>query len=171
MKFTIVKAEERDLKTILQLFEEAIQYQKLKNYIGWSSIDEHFIKEDIRKKFLFKVLVQQDVAGIFSICYRDNLIWREKERGDAIYLHRIVANRRFEGVKLFKVVSDWAVEHARALGLKYVRMDTWAQNSKIIDYYATFGFIFIETYTTADTDELPVQHRNLNVALLEMEIL
>lgn len=171
MKYSIVKADDHDLSTIFQLFEEAIQYQKQKNYIGWNEIDKNFIREDVRAGSLFKILSGENIAGIFSVCYSDKLIWRDKEKGDAIYLHRIVANRKFQDIKIFGEVCNWAIEHARATGLKYVRMDTWARNSKIINYYESFGFRFIETYTTANTEELPVQHRNLHVALLEMEIL
>jgi predicted lactoylglutathione lyase len=49
-------------------------------------------------------------------------------------------------------------------------MDTWADNKKIIDYYKSFGFEFIENYKTTNATELPIQNRNLNVALLEMEL-
>ena len=47
-------------------------------------------------------------------------------------------------------------------------MDTLTDNEKIIDYYKSFGFEFIENYKTTNVPELPIQNRNLNVALLEM---
>ena len=49
-------------------------------------------------------------------------------------------------------------------------MDTWADNLKIIDYYKSYGFRVIEDYKTSDSKELPEQHRNLNVTLLEHSI-
>lgn len=49
-------------------------------------------------------------------------------------------------------------------------MDTWAENEKIIAYYKSYGFTFIENYRTAETEDLPIQHRNLHVALLEKKI-
>ena len=49
-------------------------------------------------------------------------------------------------------------------------MDTWAGNEKLINYYKSYGFRFIENYTTANTEDLPEQHRNLKVALLELTI-
>ena len=67
-----------------------------------------------------------------------------------------------------KKVLTWAKQFARQKNLKFVRMDTWADNEKIIDYYKSFGFEFIEYYKTTDAPELPIQNRNLNVALLEM---
>jgi len=167
MDRSIVNATPGDLPEIYRLFEEAIQFQKKNNYIGWNSYDKEFIKADVQNNVLFKIIQGDDIAGIFSICHSDPLIWREKEKGDAIYLHRIVLNRTFRGEKIFQQVLEWATQFARERKLKYIRMDTWAENEKIIDYYKSYGFVFIENYTTPGTDDLPVQHRNLHVALLE----
>jgi hypothetical protein len=54
--------------------------------------------------------------------------------------------------------------------LKFIRMDTWAADLRIIDYYKGFGFRFIENYVTPDTRELPVHNRKLALALLEMDV-
>ena len=160
----------KDLNFIYWLFEEAIAYQKKNNYVGWNSYDKDFIKLDIKNKEQFKVIKGNAVLCIFSICFRDAVIWREKENGDAIYLHRIVVNPAFKGQKQFEKILNWIVEFANGKGLKYIRMDTWADNPHIIDYYKSYGFQLIENYTTPDTPELPDQHRDLKVALLEMKL-
>ncbi|MBS1640697.1 MAG: GNAT family N-acetyltransferase [Bacteroidetes bacterium] len=170
MSFIIANASSNDLPIIYNLFEEAIKFQKINNYIGWNDYDKEFIKSDIQNKLLFKVSDGDDIACIFSICYSDALIWREKEIGNAIYLHRIVLNRNFEGKKLFSKILEWAIQFAKKRKLKYIRMDTWANNEKIITYYKSYGFSFIENYTTPNIDKLPIQHRNLKVALLEFNL-
>lgn len=166
----IIPANPDDLDLVLKLFEEAIRYQKENNYIGWQSMDRKFIEEDVKHGQLYKVLSNDDTLGIFCICFNDQLIWRNKEKGDAIYLHRIVLNREYPDSKMFATVLEWAVKQARNQNLKYVRMDTWAANTKLIGYYQKYGFQFIENYTTEDSTDLPIQHRNLNVALLELEV-
>lgn len=163
-------ATQGDLPFICELFEEAIAFQKKNNYIGWKNYDINFIQLDIDNKLLFKIVEQQETICVFSICFNDPLIWREKEKGDAIYLHRIILNRKFSGTKAFQKVFDWAVHFANKRGLKFIRMDTWAENEKIISYYKSYGFKFVENYKTADSKELPVQHRNLNVTLLEYSL-
>ena len=90
--------------------------------------------------------------------------------GNSIYLHRIVVNPRFKGQKLFGTILEWAIDHAGAKRLQSIRMDTWASNEKIIDYYKTFGFSFVETFTTPDTEELPQHNRKLALALLEYNL-
>ena len=49
------------------------------------------------------------------------------DRGDAIYLHRIVVNPEHKGKKQFKKVLDWAIDDAKAKNLSFVRMDTWGR--------------------------------------------
>lgn len=170
MSYTITNATTNDLVAIYQLFEEAIQFQKKHNYIGWNNYDKEFIKNDIQNGFLFKLLNEGEIICIFSICYKDELIWREKEKGDALYLHRVVVNQQFKGERTFQQVLDWAIQFAQEKKLQYIRIDTWAKNEKIIAYYKTYGFAFVENYTTPGTDALPLQHRNLTVALLTLPV-
>ena len=168
MNHQIINATTDDLPVIYQLFEEAILFQKRNNYTGWNSYDKGFIQADIGNGLLYKMVSNDTIICIFSICHRDALIWRQKEKGDAIYLHRIVLNQQFKGEKVFRKVLEWTIQFAHKRNLKFIRIDTWAENEKIIAYYKSHGFLFIENYTTNDTANLPVQHRNLNVALLEL---
>lgn len=170
MSYTITNATTNDLVAIYQLFEEAIQFQKKHNYIGWNNYDKEFIKNDIQNGLLFKLVNEGEIICIFSICYKDELIWREKEKGDALYLHRVVVNQQFKGERTFQQVLDWAMQFAQEKKLQYIRIDTWAKNEKIIAYYKTYGFAFVENYTTPGTDALPLQHRNLTVALLTLPV-
>ena len=170
MEYIVTQADVNDLQAIYQLFEEAIHFQKVNNYIGWTSYDKAYIQADVQQGLLFKLLHDGMIVCIFSICYSDPIIWREKENGDAVYLHRIVLNRAFKQVRVFKQVLAWAICHAREMQLTRIRMDTWADNEKIIGYYTSYGFHFIENYTTPATPDLPLQHRNLKVALLEFNV-
>ena len=49
-------------------------------------------------------------------------------------------------------------------------MDTWAANPTIIQYYQSFGFSIVENFTTPNSEELPVHHRNLALTLLEYKV-
>ncbi|MBE7170039.1 MAG: GNAT family N-acetyltransferase [Williamsia sp.] len=171
MCYVITNAAPSDLPEIYLLFEEAIRFQKANNYIGWNNYDKEWIKADIKNGLLFKLICHNETAGVFSICFSDALIWRERETGNAVYLHRIVINRKFAGRKMFNKVLAGAIQLAKSRGLNYIRMDTWAENDRIIAYYKSYGFLFIENYTTPGTEDLPVQHRNLHVALLEKEVM
>ncbi len=168
--YQIENTSTKDLDFIYSLFEEAIKYIKKNNYVGWPTYDKNFIKQDVNNKLQFKITDGKDILCIFSICFTDGLIWREMEKGDAIYLHRIVVNPKFKGQKQFEKIMNWVIPFAKEKGLKYIRMDTWANNPNIIEYYKSYGFKFLENYTTPNTSELPSHHRNLKVTLLEMKL-
>lgn len=155
---------------IIGLFEKVMRLQGEKGYKVWTEIDQTALRRDIETGLQYKITSGDAVLCLFSIQLRDPFIWRERDRADAIYLHRIVTNPDYKGQGLFKKVLDWATGFAREHNLSYVRMDTWADNQQLIDYYRTFGFTFVENYKTTDVPELPQQNRNLDVALLEVQI-
>ena len=159
-----------DLDIIFWLFEQAMELQGKNDYKVWEGIDKGALQKDIDEGLQYKIVKDNDILCIFSIQYNDPFIWRGRDQNDAIYLHRIVVNPNFKGQKQFQKVLNWAVQFAKRSNLKFVRMDTWADNKKIIDYYKSFGFEFIENYKTPNAVELPIQNRDLNVALLEIEV-
>jgi hypothetical protein len=168
--FEVKQTEMSDLSLIFSLFDQSIQYQEKHGYPTWRNYDQHAIINDIENGNQYKVIIDTTPAIIFSVCYSDKIIWRDREKGDALYLHRIVVNPTLKGQKLFGIILDWSVNHGREKGLQNVRMDTWAANPTIIDYYKSFGFKFIENYTTPDSSDLPVHNRNLGLTLLEYKI-
>lgn len=160
----------QDLEQIKWLFDEAIKLQNKNGYKVWESIDKTVLQKDITNKLQFKIIKGKHIVCIFSIQYNDPFIWQDKDQNDAIYLHRIVTNPNFKGQRLFEKVLNWAFQFAKQNNRKHLRMDTWADNQQLIAYYKSFGFRFIENYKTTDTEKLPIQNRNLNVALLELTI-
>lgn len=67
MPIIITPAQASDLPEIYRLFEQAIQFQREKNYIGWNNYDKEFIREDIRNQLLYKILNGEDTLGIFFV--------------------------------------------------------------------------------------------------------
>ncbi|MBL0743716.1 GNAT family N-acetyltransferase [Chryseolinea lacunae] len=159
--------EMNDLPFIFTLFDHSILYQEKKGFPVWRDYDQNAIRADIGNRNQYKIAIDSTIAIVFSTGYRDKIIWRQHDTGDALYLHRIVVNPTFKGQKLFGLIVQWAKEHIKQRGLRSIRMDTWATNPTIIDYYKTFGFRVVENYTTPDSSELPVHNRNLALTLLE----
>lgn len=163
----VLNTELSDLEFIYELFEHSIRYQEERGFPVWKNYDREAIVKDIRERNQYKILVNGETGIVFSVAYSDKIIWRERDQGQSIYLHRIVVNPDFKGQKLFGKILDWSIEHAREKGLTSIRMDTWSSNPAIVKYYLSFGFRFIENYVTPDTDALPVHNRNLGLSLLE----
>jgi ribosomal protein S18 acetylase RimI-like enzyme len=166
----IINTTTDDISLINRIFEQAIDLQRENGYKVWESIDKLALQKDIDERLQYKLVKDVDILCLFSIQFADPLIWRNRDQNDAIYIHRMVVNPYYKGQKLFQTVLNWVKQLARQNNLQFIRMDTWADNFKIIEYYRSFGFEFIENYTTEDAAELPSQNRNLQVALLEMDL-
>ena len=122
----VINTETSDLRQIFELFEHSINYQEKKGYPVWRNYDKNAIIKDIEDKNQYKVVIDSTAAIVFSVRYVDKIIWRDLDKGDSIYLHRIVVNPEFKGQKLFGTILDWVIEHSKQKGLKSIRMDTWA---------------------------------------------
>ncbi len=159
-----------DLATIIDFFNASVGYQEKNGFPSWRNFDLSAITDDIGEGCQYKINLNNTIAIVFSIIYEDPVIWRQYEKNDAVYLHRIVVNPAFKGQKMLGHIIKWSAEHARLQGRQLIRMDTWAGNSRLIDYYLGFGFRHIENYTTPDSEAIPAHNRNLHLALLEMNI-
>ncbi|HZE86445.1 MAG TPA: GNAT family N-acetyltransferase [Puia sp.] len=168
--YRVINTTRADLDFVYWMFGEAIAYQKSKNFKSWGFYDKEYLQKEVDNRLQYKIIGGTDILCIFSVLFSDPAIWGKKENGDAIYLHRIVVNPNFRGYKLFGKILEWAIDMAGKKGLKYIRMDTWADSPKIIDYYRSFGFRFLENYTTGDSPELPLTNRNLALALLQFDL-
>lgn len=166
----ITNTDTSDLAQIYAFFDESIRYQERKGFPAWKNYDKSAIVRDIENRNQYKVLIDSQTAIVFSVCYSDKIIWRTFDTGSSVYLHRIVVNPECKGQKLFGIILNWAIKHAKGKGLLSVRMDTWAANPRIVEYYKTFGFVVVENFTTPNTDELPIHNRNLELTLLEYKI-
>lgn len=169
-QYEIVNTEIGDLPAIFELFDHSIVYQEEHGYPVWKHYDKNAIINDIKNKNQYKAVVDSNIGIVFSVAYSDRIIWRALDEDNAVYLHRIVVNPLHKGQKLFGLILDWSIKHAVQKGLRSIRMDTWATNESIIRYYKSFGFTFVENFTTPDTPELPVHNRNLSLTLLEYKL-
>lgn len=163
----IVHSTVADLPFIFHLFDESIEYQEKIGVPVWRNYDQKAIERDIREGNHYKLVIDDQMAIAFSVAYRDKVIWRHHDNNDSIYLHRIVVNPQFKGRRLFGEILTWSLDHIKSKGLLHVRMDTWQVNTRIIEYYKTFGFSVVEDFTTPDSEELPVHNRKLAITLLQ----
>src|SRR5690349_19844752 len=97
-----------DLDFIFRLFDQSVAYQKKNGYIDWEHYDKHALINDAGNGNQYKIVIDSEIVIVFSVCYADKIIWREMQKGDAIYLHRIVVNPVFKGKRLFGEILKWA---------------------------------------------------------------
>lgn len=165
-----LNSEKEDFDEIFRLYDAAIEFQKTKFDKSWLPFDRAMIEREIAEKRLWKIIVDNKIACIFSIAFDDPLIWKEKSSEPAIYIHRIVTNPEFRGQKFVPKIVDWARVYAKSIDKKFIRMDTWGDNQKLLDYYVGCGFDFLGVITPTKSTELPKHYDGITLSLFEIKL-
>ncbi len=166
----IVNAVLQDIDAIFHLYNEGRDYQKTKFDKHWQTFDVELVEREIDEGRFWKIVEDQQIACIFTVFYKDPVIWGPDSGESAMYIHRIVTSSDFRGRGYARVITEWTKEHAKANGLRYVRMDTWGDNQKLIDYYQDCGFRLLGITTPNPTDEMPLHYRDITLSLFEIDL-
>jgi ribosomal protein S18 acetylase RimI-like enzyme len=166
----IVNATPNDVEVIFDLYAKAIEFQKTVFDKTWLGFDRGLVDTEIAEGRLWKIIEDGQVACIYSVAYADPVIWGENSHESAMYIHRIVTNPEFRGRGYVRTITDWAMDHARTNGLRFVRMDTWGDNQKLIDYYQSCGFTFLGLMTPAASATLPKHYNSIDLSLFEIDL-
>jgi len=171
MKIQIQNTEHKDIPTIFDLYDEAIEYQKQVGNYHWLGFEEALVKNEIDENRHYRVLLNETIVGTFVITFNDPLIWKLAQDEPAIYIHRIATAQSARGNDLVKHIVEWAKDYAVQHRLLFIRMDTGSGNDRLINYYARCGFTVIDTNTTVDyTPDTPAHYQHGVFTLLEMPV-
>lgn len=166
----IANSSIEDLKIIFELFDSAIAYQKRKGYELWPQFSRELIETEIKEKRHWKIMDGDTIVCIFSVMYNDPVIWVEKDKNDAIYLHRITTNPAFKGKNMMGLIKEWATDHAKQNNKVYLRMDTWGNNEILRNYYINCGFNYIGQQHLQKVEGLPDHYGGSLLSLFENKI-
>ncbi len=166
----IQNSSKDDLATILALYDSAIEHQKKVFTKHWQPFDSLMIENEIREKRQWEIIVGSEVVCIFAITYNDPAIWKERDKDPSIYLHRIVTHPSHRGKLFVKHIMAWAREFGQKQGKKFIRMDTFGDNQKLIDYYVSCGFNFLGLVTLGESADLPKHYKNASLSLFEIPV-
>lgn len=166
----IVNAVDDDLDVIFDLYGKAIEFQKQVFDKHWLGFDQIFVNTEITENRLWKIVENDSIACIFSVAYQDPMIWGKKSADPAMYIHRIVTNPDLRGRGYVRIITEWAKTHAGAEGLRYVRMDTWGDNKKLIDYYKDCGFELLGLTSPEISDAMLNHYHGITLSLFQIDL-
>ena len=169
MQIQVLNSQISDIDVIFQFYDMAIAHQKKVFNKHWQGFDRALIETEIKENRQFKILVNGTVACVFATTFNDKLIWGDKDK-DSIYIHRIVTHPEFRGYAFVKEIIKWAKDFASKQGIKFIRMDTWADNEKLLEYYTGCGFNYVGVVTMKKTDGLPKHYEGISLSLFEIKV-
>ncbi len=142
MSVTIRPATLADTATVSAILTEAARWLELGGQVMWrdSELRPERIATDVAEG-LFFIAEQGGVpAGTVKFQLEDALFWPDQPMGEAAYVHRLAVRREFAGRGVSQALLTWAVERARALNRRYLRLDCEASRPKLRAVYERFGF-------------------------------
>ncbi len=166
----IINSTIEDIDTIFKLYEAAVEHQKKVFHKNWQGFERTLIEKEISEKRQWKIISENEIACIFAITFNDASIWKERDSNPSVYIHRIVTNPNFRGQAFVRDIIIWAKEFCSINEKKYVRMDTWADNPKLIEYYTACGFNYVGISQPDNLEGLPKHYSGNPLALFEIEI-
>ena len=169
MQIQVINSQISDIETIFQFYDMAIAHQKKVFNKHWQGFSRSLVETEIAENRQYKILVKGEVACIFAVTFEDKLIWGDQDV-DSIYIHRIVTHPGFRGYSFVKEIIKWAKAFAPLNGIKYIRMDTWADNEKLLAYYTGCGFDYVGVVTMQETEGLPKHYEGISLSLFEIKV-
>ena len=160
-----------DANDILSLYQSARDLQTQKGMVVWPMFGKAFIEKEINELRQWKLVIDNKIACNWAITFSDKEIWEEKDKNDAIYIHRIATNPIFRGNRYINKIVEWAKDYAMQKGKQFVRLDTLGNNTKLIEHYTSAGFQFLGMLELTNTSNLPGHYqKEPNCCLFEIDL-
>lgn len=167
----IEKCLASDITEILSLYQAARDLQNQKKMVVWPFFESSFIEREIQEQRQWKIISDNLIACNWAITFKDKEIWGERDKDDAIYIHRICTNPGLYGNRYIDSIVQWAKKYATEVDRQFVRLDTLGNNTKLIEHYTSAGFEFLGMFELMDTASLPGHYqREPNCCLFEIDV-
>ena len=173
MKNTIqvLNSTSQDIDTIFEFYDIAVAHQKKVFNKHWQGFSLPMVQKEVAENRQYKILVDGVIASIFAVTFNDLEIWEEKDADPAIYIHRIVTHPNYRGFGFVNIIVDWAKKYAKENQLQYIRMDTWADNEKLLAHYTGCGFDHVGIRKISPDSGLPKHYDGISLNLFEIAVI
>lgn len=166
----IHNSQQNDIDTIFEFYDMAVAHQKKVFNKHWQGFSRELVKTEIAENRQYKILVDGELAAIFAVTFNDPEIWEEKDAQPSIYIHRIVTHPSFRGYGFVNQIIIWAKEYAQNNKIEFIRMDTWADNEKLLAYYTGCGFNHVGSIEIKANSGLPKHYEGISLNLFEIAV-
>ena len=139
----IREASAADARLVSDTLREAAQWvEQLDGTVMWveGELEESRVRTEVNAGMFVVAEIAGQVAGALRFQVEDALFWPDLDGRDSAFVHRLAVRRAFAGQGVSNALLEWAVEGARALGKRYLRLDCDAERLRLRAFYERFGF-------------------------------
>ena len=132
----------QDLDAAVGILDEAARWLEQSGMPMWrdNELTAERVAADIAANLFYLAECSGELAGTLKFQLEDPQFWPDLPQGEAAYIHRLAVRRRFAGQDVSTALMQWAVERARSLGRRCLRLDTEASRPRLRAVYERFGF-------------------------------
>ena len=144
MVLTVRQAQPADAPVVEDMLVEAARWVDALGEIMWEEgeLAPERIAAEIAAGQFFVAEADGEPAGAIRFQLEDRLFWPDLTDDDSAFVHRLVVRRRHKGQGVSSALLHWAVDRARSMGKRYLRLDCDASRVRLRALYETFGFRF-----------------------------
>jgi predicted N-acetyltransferase YhbS len=160
---TLRSATPSDYPVILTLIDAGVEWLSTKDTDQWAAPwpDEQGrnarVLDDLRMGKTWLAMDGTTVAATITLDPADNGVWAaERHQEPAVYLRRLIVDRRYAGLEIGGRLLDWASDVAeRTYRARWIRVDVWTTNFDLHDYLRGQGFTEAGLRDLADDPAYP----------------
>ncbi len=141
-QITVEQAQESDTEAVSSVLQEAANWLIAQGTPLWKA-DELLpgkIRYEVSNGMFWLAKVNGEIAGCVRFQLEDKLFWLDVPADESAFIHRLAVRRKHAGGIVSKALVDWAKEHARTQGRKYLRLDCESKREKLCQVYNRNGF-------------------------------
>ncbi|GAB3434175.1 GNAT family N-acetyltransferase [Flindersiella endophytica] len=131
-----------DAEALAALRDEAAAWLLEQGYVQWipGEFDAERYARSIDQDEVLVVRDDGQIVATVTVASNDELIWADRHRPDAVYIHRLIVARSRSGRGLGTAVLREVERRARARGRRLLRLDIVELNADLAAYYERHGF-------------------------------
>lgn len=142
-QFVLRPAVAADTLPIVQLLTQAARWvEQLDGTVMWveGELDEDAVRAEVGAGMFVLAESGRQAVGTLRFQLEDRLFWPDLDASESAFVHRLAVRRDFAGGGVSTALLLWAVDRARTLGRRYLRLDCDAERSRLRALYERFGF-------------------------------
>jgi len=140
---SIRQATGDDTRALVETLTEAASWvERLDGTTMWveGELEEQRGRSEAEAGLFVVAEIDGQVVGAIRFQLEDRLFWPDLDGSDSAFVHRLAVRRANAGQGISTALLHWAVDRARSLGKRYLRLDCDADRPRLRDLYERFGF-------------------------------
>ena len=143
MAIVVRQATADDTHALVDILTEALQWvERLDGTIMWveGELEEGLVRAEAEAGMFVVAEAEGRIIGAVRFQLEDQLFWPDIDGSDSAFVHRLAVRRSHAGQGVSTALLQWAVDRARTLGKRYLRLDCDADRPRLRTLYERFGF-------------------------------